>query len=474
MKLPLLFLALAAPALTQTEHPLVGDELREPLGALIHDLAKVGRVDDVRLLTRVLQDVGEPLETLSHARLRWLRLAEQNKGKVLPGATAQRLAEAARAVAGAWAPLYAQLAAEDQARLARAVLALDEQQDSAHEVLGHTRRGARWLTADEVRSEARTAQLRKARAAADKVEVTFEVERSDAEHLQAQCGGSAVKVTSDGIVVHSDLPAEQVQALVTEVVRAFHYSGYVRTGQLTPVRARTFREFVLLANAEDFPAFAGTLMRAGLLAPHSMELIAQGAEHLLDQNRRYVGGWLSPQAFQALLLYSLWTKDVGTNVQPSLTAGHLNGICIDFFSYPCPPIFATFGGANGRTATQGRGRAGIDPESAAWRLAQSGLPESREFLVNLARERKDPPWLDSIEPREGVINDLDMLKCTWLVQYLQDHARFAKLLKDTRSGRRGPDVFVDALGVRLDEFEAEWRRWLLDEPRGLAQRLARQ
>ncbi len=76
-----------------------------------------------------------------------------------------------------------------------------------------------------------------------------------------------------------------------------------------------------------------------------------------------------------------------------------------------------------------------------------------------------------MEPEKGLIVENDLLKSTWVVEYLVEHGRFRSLLKQTRSGQRGQHVFVKALGQPLDEFEEAWRAWLLEEPQGFAQRL---
>ena len=136
----------------------------------------------------------------------------------------------------------------------------------------------------------------------------------------------------------------------------------------------------------------------------------------------------------------------------------LCGVSLDFWGYPCPPIFASYagGGGDGRTASGGAGDGGgRRPDDASWRVTSTSLLESREYLEGLTREDRDPSWIESIEPPSGLIRDLDMLKSLWVVQYLQERGRFRVLLESTRRGRRGRAVFVEALGGPLEELEAD-------------------
>jgi len=471
---PLIALVLAAPCWAQ--EPLVPDELRAPLGGLVEDLAQAGRVDDVLALTQLMLAVGEPAAGLSNRRLRWLGRAQEKRDARLSKARARHLADLATELGVAWSPRLEALEAPDRDRLARAILDLDEDNAAAREARGDTRANGEWWTAEDVRAEALAVRAAEARTRAESVRVALEVEPSDDDLLQVHCGGGALKIIGDGLVVHTDVPAAEAKAAITRVVRAFHYSGYLSRGQLTPVRARNRVEVIWLASPEGFAPFARRLADEGLMNDASLRWIAEGVEHLRNTRGVQVGGWRSTPSFQSSLLHFLWVKDVGTNVQPPLVAGHLCGVSLDFWGYPCPPIFATYAGSGGDGRTESGGQAEEErrgPDDATWRVTRTSLLESREHLEGLTREDKDPAWLASIEPPSGLIRDVDMLKSLWVVQYLQQRGRFRALLQATRRGRRGQAVFVEALDTSLDEFEVEWRRWLLDEPVGLAQRLRR-
>lgn len=469
---PLLALALVAPCWAQ--EPLVPAELRAPLGDLIEDLAEVGRVDDVVALTALMLEAGEPAAALSSRRLRWLELAQRKQGARLSRGHATKLADLASELGQAWSTRLEALEGADRQRLAQAILDLDEDNPAAREARGDVQRAGGWWTAEDVRAEALAERAARARAQAEEVPVSLEVGPSSDAILQEHCAGEAIELRGDGLLVHTDLPADQAKAAVTRVVRAFHYSGYLARGRLTPVRARTRVEVIWLANPGEFAALGRRLSGEGLMNEASLSWIDDGVEHLQDTRGVQVGGWRSTPSFQSSLLHFLWVKDLGTNVQPPLVAGHLCGVSLDFWGYPCPPIFASYAGrgGDGRTASGGAGDGeGRRPDDASWRVTSTSLVESREYLEGLAREDRDPAWIESIEPPSGLIRDLDMLKSLWVVQYLQERGRFRELLESTRRGRRGRAVFVEALGGPLEELEAEWRRWLLDEPAGLVQRL---
>lgn len=466
----LLALVLAAPA--RAQQPLLPLADRVPLRDLIEEVVEAGLTDEVRRLTELLESVGEPALELSPSRLRWVGAALKNESKSVSRAKLRHLAKVAYELAATWEPRLIDVAPQDREPLARAILALDDENARAHTMLGHTLEAGGWATDQTLRIAELGRRRRAAREQADEVEVTFEVDRSESEALLAFAKG-AIQVRAGGLLVHSDRPAQEVEAALTQVVRAFQYSRYLSSGSLTPVRENTICEVIWLANPGQFGPFARSLVERGELGEHSLELVATGVDHLFDNQRRVFGGWPTTPSFQSCLLLQLWRKDVGTNVQPSLTAGHLNGVCLDFWGAPCPPIFATFGGAGAQTRSPDEAREGIADAKAVWRILKTSLPESREFLAALARKGSDPPWSDSMEPAEGVIVENDLLKSTWVVQYLIEQGRFQSLLKQTRSGQRGKHVFAKALGKPLDQFEKEWRAWFLEEPQGFAQRLER-
>src|SRR6185295_12202861 len=98
---------------------------------------------------------------------------------------------------------------------------------------------------------------------------------------------------------------------------------------------------------------------------------------------------------------------------------------------------------------------------------------SRMYMRWLVKRGEDPAWSKSMVDEVGKIQGNDLMKCTLIVEFLQETKALTSLMLDTSGDKPGPETFEKALGQTLPEFEAKWREWLFagEPPSGLAQRL---
>jgi hypothetical protein len=103
------------------------------------------------------------------------------------------------------------------------------------------------------------------------------------------------------------------------------------------------------------------------------------------------------------------------------------------------------------------------------RLAEAGIAGSRSWLTYLATGGEDPKLANAVLDQEGKITGNDRLKCTFVVEFLNEHAELLSLGEKTRAGTR--EAFEQAWGAPFAAFEERWKRWLLGPPPSILERL---
>jgi hypothetical protein len=73
--------------------------------------------------------------------------------------------------------------------------------------------------------------------------------------------------------------------------------------------------------------------------------------------------------------------------------------------------------------------------------------------------------------QEGKITGDDRLKCTFVVEFLNEHGELLSLGEKTRIGTR--EAFENAWGAPFAAFEERWKLWLLGSPPSILDRLER-
>src|SRR5262249_10140536 len=123
--------------------------------------------------------------------------------------------------------------------------------------------------------------------------------------------------------------------------------------------------------------------------------------------------------------------------QAVLRAGHLNWVCKAFLGTTIPSYAwletqqkaaaasRTAAAARARTARgrrrPPRGRRGFAP------LAEAGLLAGRRYRRPLAMPREHPPWSSGMLPEIGQIEGVDLLKATFVAEYLIEEGRLGDL-----------------------------------------------
>ncbi len=449
--------AAAAPSVELAALPV-----RQKLRTLTSDIARTGELDLVERMRAVLAGLGDEPAHLERLERDWNRIALSAKpGRSTRTAAASKLRRELE-------PLVEQLATEVEPRrseLARWILALDLGQPQANAVLGRAREeDGTWLT-DEERTWLRGAQrIERLRLAAAALEVAVEHQASaNPALLELSGGGNCVRAA--GVELHSRLPAQKLERILRQSLRAAAFSRAVLLGTLDLPRLQP-RRFVLLdTDALQAPARAEALAAGGLTQVDHDGTVQMNLHSFVDGRGWRTSGWRCEAEFEALILWELLGDWLGPDAQPCLRVGHLNWACLSFLGASMPtPIWSET--ADGSSSGQ-RSRARLqDSVSGAlrWRCAQRSLWGTRAWMIDLVREGRAPAWARAMLDQDGKIRDASLLQTTLVCELLQLEGRLWELVEATRATSEPVGAIERTLGEALPDFEQRWRRWL-DPPR---------
>ncbi len=439
-------------------------EAARALEAAGEDLARGARRAESESVLGLLGMLGADARTLERLRTRWL----QALGRAGPAAAAD--ADARRELGRAAADLRERLARApeaDKTRLARALVAIDDQDEQANGLLGNVRHRDRWVSverAQELRRRERHAELQRWAS-----QLSIQVEESESTLAPiAALGLSGWHATrASGVTLHSRLPRERAARVLVAALRASALSYAVaRDRAEVPRFARG--DYLVLPPERFRDALIEASNAAGVGARDALAL----ADHASYQDARgwFTCRWRSEPDLEAQILFDQSRSWLGWTAQPALLAGHVNWIALRALGTTLPHLsWQERSGEPGATPSYSARETG--EATSAWRTTERGLFGSRRYLEALVERGEDPPWERSLTDAVGKIQGLDLLKATFVVEYLQERGWFAQVLDATRSRANRVQAFEEILRRPLPELEGEWRRWMLEQEGGLLNRL---
>jgi hypothetical protein len=493
-----LLAALAAVALGFTAHgavglsantALVGKNEFAHLEGCAKELAAKGCAAEVADLLDVMTRLGDDGAALAKSRDACSKSLDKVKAKPpASGAAVASIARTLHSCASDMTKLIAALDAKDAATLAEQILRVDDDQPLAHETLGqvfekpaNAKAGAgAWTTPEQQRLAKRRREIEAAIAQVRKLEIPLETAPSELAALHAIDPSPAVVVRYGNVQFHSTMAPEKLQRIVRRGLQAMALSKFLRGLPLEVPAAlkKTSHKFVMLEARAMYEKAVGLAVAAkGLKADREAAALERGG--YIDERGFYVEQSLSEVScycFVTLMMGLEYYRAGEPEPQPCLVGGHLHWLCLTLFGSPLPGIDhdpKDVPHAEARTSDRARD---AQEEQRARDVANAGLSGARRWMTFLAARGEDPPWSNSFVDDISKLVDLDLVKSTFVVEYLQESSLFNELLRTTAqdSGDKRPrkDVIEPKLDGGLAAFEARFHAWLLPRPTPLVQRLA--
>lgn len=468
----LFLFALIVPLATlQAREGKLAERWEKSMTQSVKELADKGREQEAFELIEVMRNMGASPRELEKLRGYCVKKREKvkKKAKSLPS-TAQDIHNAAR---GLTAQLE-HLDGEEAFAWARQILRLDSEIKPAIQVLeGKSDDRA------EKKLKRRRMLISEMMRRARRLEIPIEVESSDHLMLDGVLDRKGWKIRSNYLEVHTPLSRDKGARIVTETLRALALSSFLVRGKLeVPSLKGTW---IMLDSKEAYEQAVEEAMVNDGLTPKEGDYALQVMSYI---DRRGYGVFHSRfEAFaEAQFLCCLDPNTFFS--QACLRAGHLGWICFSFLGVPLPDASWIEYRKQGDSLQMfpydpiASGLKLLIERSEMMRRSRAGLAGCRSWLTYLAYRDEDPKWTSSMTKEMGQIRDNNLLKCVMVVQYLQELGPLQSLIRDTAPnlaanvGRPADEIFAEALQMPMDEFERQWREWLLPETEGLAQRLA--
>jgi hypothetical protein len=459
------------------------------------DLAAKGCAAETAVVLDVLVRVGDDGAALAKTRDACSKSLAKTKTPAA-GAAVASLAHSIHGTAGDLCKQLAALGVKDSTTLAEEILRLDDDQPLAHEALGQTfekaadpsskskgdpKAGA-WLTPEQQRVLARRRDINAAILKARKLEIPLEVGVSDFAPLRALDPSPMTVVRFGDLQFHSTMGPEQLQRVVRRGLQALALSKFLRGLDVdVPATLRkTKRTYVMLTSKALYDHAIDVAVAAkGILPADAAASRAQGG--YIDRRGFYLENSLSEvenYCFLVLVLGQTYFYDDDPPPQPCLIKGHLNWLCLSFFGSALPGIVFNpkLEVRRGDATTSDRAQDALE-EKRAQEVADAGISGARRWMVFKAARGEDPPWANSFVDDIAQLVDFDLVKSTFVVEYLQELSTFDELLHKTamKSGdKRSRKEQIEArFEGGLPAFEARFHAWLLPREAAVVQRLAK-
>lgn len=458
--LPLLAALTAAPAAQSGDTPFAFTtaELR-PLERVVLDLAALGRQEDAAEVRDALAAFGHAEKSLAalDRRLPTVRPVTRGADRQLARATEQL----ARTI-DVLAARLPQCADETRRQeLARLVLRIDSRSAPAHRALGHVEHAGQWISAAEHALLGRKAEIQAALQAVRKLSPEIDVAASEHPLLVFAHGHGGQVVSANGIAIHTCWPEAKARRLVTDLLRAVAFSRFLIEGGPIALPTDLRHTSVLFTGKPLYQKALRHDLDTGMTA-------ATWEQHEgLASYYRNDGTLVNDRTTEAHALGGIFShvaSVVGNQLydkreQPTLIVGHGNWVLMALAGAHLPGISFTVEGGGGLGTAASR--------EDAWQkmLQGAGLMGARSWLREETIAGKDPAWSRSFRPQVGMIQGADMLKTTFVAEYLHLCGPLAKVLAPSRAaaGKGVPEVTAaleQALGAPLAEFEQQWRTWM--------------
>ena len=473
----LLFAPEAAGRPAPQDEPLAPKAPLQRLESIAKDAAARGRDAEMVELLDVLRRLGE--EPAQLAKVRGECLKSLAAASAAAPATAPALTRIARDLHLLAGELTRLLSAPRDARsdaLAVQILRLDDEQPLAHQLLGHAFENGQWTSDEWRRQVARRSEIEAALAESKRLAIPLECVPCEFEPLAAFDPRPATAIRYGRVEVIATIEPKRLERIVRNVLRAAALSNFLRCGEVAvPGPLMDFREtIVLIAEREKYLRSIERALAAKALKPEE-EGRARALDGYVDGRGFYVAAHAGEVASCADLLFELDHGWLDPNLQVCLVCGHVNWLCLTCFGATMPRVVPDPGDGE-----RGGGRSFERPrdtpeERRAVALASAGISGARRFMTFKALHGEDPAWSRSFVDDVWKLVDLDLLKSTFVVEFLQESGRFETLLRRTAMKEQEKRSIAEVIEAEIPEglpaFEERFDAWLLPHGAAIVQRL---
>jgi hypothetical protein len=444
-----------------------------PVERIVLDLAAAGLTEDSARVRAALVNLGA-----SSSQVQGLdrKLDRQRKPDSVDVSRLDRIADSARKAA---IRLGQKLDSIDdvtvRSRAAYELLRISHDVEAAHEALGHVRSGDAWLTAEQSQMQERKREVFAALATIRSFPIQVSVSESRHPLLLMLDGRPGISVTANGVTMHSHWPEAKVRRVIIGALHSLSLSDYLMTGR--------------------GPALRANLKYEGSLTDVQIEYLAQLRSDIASNETdagwepwSNMGGYYRRSGFEVgyapTELYAqsgLFTHLSGAGsghllgdpYMPTLVAGHANWVTMAVLGAALPPLYVAQSHVE-RPRTSAKEASPITQY-----LAGAGLMGARSWLRRTIVDGDDPPWSRSFKRDVGLIDGEDLLKATFIAEYLHLKPSFGRVMKLAAGGASGDSLAMgsaieSAVGATVLEFEDSWRRWMVgaDQNEDLVGRLS--
>lgn len=447
-----------AQAKPTTPAPFAAAEL-QALERVALDLRGAGRDDEADVVRAALAECGAAPPQLAELDRRLAAVKPSARGGERG---LQRIGEQLAKTCNAMAARLA--AIPDPARRARAasaLLSLDDGCAAAHQALGHVAVGDQWVTAEEEALRPRAQQIQDAVQRARRLAPQIEVAESAHPLLLLARGRPGLVAKANGVAIHSHWPEARLRRVVAGVLQAEALSRHLLDGG--ELALPVSRKFVAV-HVTDEKTYAK-------LARH--DVAERATDEKLEEIVKYAGYWrrdgvmVRHGSFENHVMAACFAQAMGLTSEqlgdrvaiPSLLAGHANWVLMALAGAQMPNIaFEVV-----KSAAPGTRVGAFDPTREL--LSGAGLMGARMWLRGEVVAGADPAWSRSFKPQIGMVDGVDLLKTTFVVEYLQQRGPLGATLDKTRAAAQGDvpamtKAVEAAIGQPLADFEAAWRAWI--------------
>jgi hypothetical protein len=464
----LLILALQAPptaAQSKKQEPLLPATAMRTFEAALRTLAKEGRAESSQRLLDALVTLG-----LSEDRKNKLG---QELERLLSKAKPPKSSRKTRALGSlrrALRSLERELADAQGPRreaLARVLLLFDKQHAAANEALGHIAIEGVYFDPSVRTLEAERARIHEwMREVRDR---KLEIHKSSAEDplVREVYGREASVARWNNWVLRSAWTQHKAARALGEVVRSWFLMRALQgegLGEPSALRPWNWVHF------------------------HSEGAYNRGIDFAISQGlgdaesakaSRAIGNWFGYRdgevvhalAESDLEIALLYFKADSLPV-PFLAAGQFNWIGLHYLGASMPGIVYSDSGRGKDARTVSTGPDDLE-RAEMQRMREAGAAGARMYLRWLVSRNEDPPLHTLLEDHIGKVLGDRMLKATFVYEYLQLRGGPKELIRPRAGvlrdlGKKGQREYLEAaLGMKLEDFDKQWRAWMMPRSQGL-------
>jgi len=439
-----------------------------------HALAKGGRAEEFREVVAMMSALGyskDNTKALSGACEKELTAAK-TKAKELPDAV--KLMEQAATELTALLP---NLKGEEQERVARSILRLDDTREEAHKALGHEQTADGWSRPEEKALLPRRTRILDVLQAAHGYECEITTEASTHDMLVAMHGGPGSVARWNGISIHAPWSPERTTRVLSEVLRAAAVSAFLIDGEMGLPEERWFARprsvWVLTDSKNEYD----TLLKKSLDNQWiDQETFEQSKTLVGFIDRRGNGVSYAPTEAENEAAILCWLSPIQDGPMSALKAGHLSYVCQAYLGCPLP-------GFSWRPLPRDKDETFIKPTAEELKerdkkleVAKAGLPGARSWMSWLVRRHEDPAFARCMVDFFGKLSGEELLKCTSMVEYWQERGELRPLIQsltETIVSKAYP-TYLRTLGESAESLESKWRGWVVRDEPSLCTRVGKQ